>query len=71
MSALIPPHRQYRTPVITRFEIEWQLARSRARSIVGDDLPNLAARVGMTPDEALDHLAAAPRWVLEPEEGAA
>lgn len=65
MSALIPPHRQYRTPHVTRAEIEWQLDRSEARRLVGDDkLADVAARVGLTPEEALDHLAFAPRWVL-------
>lgn len=65
MSALIPPHRRYTVPHITLAEIEWQLDRAEARRIVGEDrLVELAGRVGMTPEQALDHLATAPRWVL-------
>ncbi|MFF3096801.1 hypothetical protein [Streptomyces cyaneofuscatus] len=65
MAALIPPHRQYTVPRITLADIEWQLARSEVRALVGAELPALAARFGMTPDTALDHLASAPRWLVE------
>lgn len=64
MTTQIPPHRQYTVPRISLADIEWQLRRSEVRALVGSDLPGLAARVGMTPDEALDHLALAPRWLL-------
>ncbi|MFB7845522.1 hypothetical protein ACFC34_00600 [Streptomyces sp. NPDC056053] len=68
MSALIPPHRQYRTPHITRADIEYHLDRAEVRRLVGDDkIAAVAARVGMTPEEALVYLMHAPRWVLEPE----
>ncbi|MFC8723744.1 hypothetical protein [Streptomyces bacillaris] len=64
MTALVPPHRQYTVPRISLAEIEWQMARAQARTLVGDKLPDLARRVGMTPERALDLLATAPRWVL-------
>lgn len=67
MSTSIPPHRQYAVPRISLAEIEWQLARSEARRLIGNRLAEVAGRVGMTPDEALDHLALAPRWVLTGE----
>ncbi|WP_406501596.1 hypothetical protein OHA04_27625 [Streptomyces sp. NBC_01590] len=67
MSAHVPPHRQYAVPCISLAEIEWQLARSEARALIGNALLDVADRVGMTPDEALDHLAMAPRWVLTGE----
>lgn len=62
------PHGQYAVPRIPLADIEWQLARSNARRLIGDDLlADVAGRVGMTPEEALDHLATAPRWVLPGE----
>lgn len=52
-------------PRIPLAEIEWHLARSDARRLLGDDLiADVAGRVGMTPEQALDQLATAPRWVL-------
>ncbi|WP_284576791.1 hypothetical protein [Streptomyces sp. 2P-4] len=66
MTTRIPPHRQYTVPRISLADIEWQLRRSEVRALVGSDLPRLAARCGLTPDEALNYLATAPRWLLAP-----
>ncbi|MGW5925256.1 hypothetical protein ACWF2L_03280 [Streptomyces anulatus] len=64
MTQTIPPHRQYTVPRISLADIEWQLARAEVRALVGSDLPDLAARFGMTPDVALDYLVRAPRWLV-------
>ncbi|MFI0934596.1 hypothetical protein ACH4RG_23100 [Streptomyces sp. NPDC021019] len=65
MSALIPPHRQYTVPHVSLAEIEWQLDRAEVRKLVGNArLLATADRFGITPDEALNYLATAPRWLL-------
>ncbi|MEV5677049.1 hypothetical protein [Streptomyces sp. NPDC052179] len=61
---VVPPHRQYAFPVVSRADVEWQMARADVRSILGDDLPALAHRTGLAPTEALNLLAMAPRWLL-------
>ncbi|MFJ2205955.1 hypothetical protein [Streptomyces microflavus] len=65
MTGHIPSHRQYTVPRITLTDIRWQLARSEVRALVGAELPDIAARFGMTPDLALDYLTGAPRWLVE------
>ncbi|MFD3848167.1 hypothetical protein ACFWVB_20040 [Streptomyces microflavus] len=71
-TALVPPHRQYAVPHVSLAEIEWQLYRAEARRLIGDkELADLAARVGLTPWEALDRLAMAPRWLLTKTNSAA
>ncbi|WP_405633871.1 hypothetical protein [Streptomyces sp. NBC_01174] len=63
------PHRQHPVPLVSRDEIEWQMARAEVRSMVGEELPAMAHRFGMTPGEALNHLTAGPRWLLAKQAG--
>lgn len=72
-STLLLPHRWYAVPRISLAEIEWQLARSDAQRRIGDNLPDAAARLGVTPDQAVDYLTRVPqsvlagRYAMEPE----